>query len=151
MRTAFLVLALLASRGSVPASAERMDRWETGEVKARTPLSDGRADGVARAWYRDGRPMWNRAFRAGRERGLHEGWWPKGSKKFSFIYDNGVLEGVAYEWYEDGRLFREATYRHGQEEGPQRMWDADGALRASYEVRDGRRYGSIGAMGCTPK
>lgn len=151
MRTAFLLLALLVSRGPIPGRTERVDHWETGEVKSRTPLVDGRADGTARAWYPDGRPMWSRQFRAGRESGQHQGWWADGSKKFSFTYSDGVLEGVTHEWYADGRLFREANYRRGQEEGPQRMWDADGTLRASYEVRDGRRYGSIGAMGCTPK
>ena len=151
MRFTFLVLALLASRGPAPVRGERVDRWENGAVKSRTPLVDGRADGIAEAWYPDGHSMWNRQFHAGREHGIHEGWWPDGSKKFVFAYRNGVLEGVTQEWYADGRLFRQANYRHGQEEGPQRMWDADGTLRASYEVRDARRYGSIGAMGCTPK
>jgi hypothetical protein len=32
--------------------------------------------------------------------------------------------------------------------GQQRMWWPDGTLRANYVVRDGRRYGLLGAKGC---
>jgi antitoxin component YwqK of YwqJK toxin-antitoxin module len=59
------------------------------------------------------------------------------------------LEGRAREWFANGRLYREFRYRHGQEDGAQRMWYADGTLRASCVVRDGRRWGLMGAKGCT--
>ena len=144
VRTALLLAVLLVSRGSAPTRTERVDHWENGAVKSRTPLVDGRADGVAHAWFPDGRRMWARAFRNGREEGKHQGWWPNGAPKFAYAYSNGVLEGATHDWYADGTQFRIATYRHGQEEGRQRMWDADGSLRASSEVRSGRRYGSIG-------
>lgn len=113
-------------------------------------FADPRTRHTQRARYADGRLMWERQYVGGREEGTHRGWWPNGARKFVYTYHDGVLEGTAFEWYADGRPFRVATYRRGHEEGPQRMWDSAGLLRASYDVREGRRYGSIGAMGCTP-
>ena len=109
------------------------------------------AECLARAWYADGLPMWVREYHAGREDGVHTGWWPDGTRKFRLAYVDGLLEGASHEWYIDGKPFRDSNYHRGQETGLQRMYDADGAVRASYEVRGGRRYGSIGAVGCTPK
>mgnify|MGYP003348820524 CR=1 FL=1 len=74
-----------------------------------------------------------REYRAGREQGRHEGWWPDGTRQFLLRYDDGLLEGEAREWYPNGALYRLSTYHRGQEEGPQRMWNADGTLRASYD------------------
>ena len=44
--------------------------------------------------------------------------------------------------------YREFTYAAGKEAGPPRMWYPDGSLRASYVVKDGRRYGLMGSKGC---
>ena len=62
---------------------------------------------------------------------------------------HGLGEGVQRQWYPDGRAFTEFEYRAGHEAGRQRMWNPDGTIRSNYVIRDGRRYGLIGAMGCT--
>ena len=105
---------------------------------------------VERASYPDGSPMWVRHYRDGVADGLHEGWWPDGTVKFSYWYERGEREGEAREWHANGALYHIATYRRGREDGHQELRDVDGSIRASYDVVDGRRYGSIGAMGCTP-
>ena len=146
-----LAATVLSTSGSAPRRTTQVTYWPTGQVQSRTPQVDGRADGWARAWYADGQPMWVRGYTAGRETGVHTGWWPDGTRKFRLAYVDGLLEGASHEWYVDGSPFRDSNYHRGQETGLQRMYDADGAVRASYEVRGGRRYGSIGAVGCTPK
>lgn len=113
-------------------------------------LLDGRMAQTVRTAYPDGRVRTVREYRAGREQGRHEGWWSNGTRQFVLNYEGGLLEGEAREWYPNGSLYRLSTYRRGHEEGPQRLWNPDGTLRASYDVRDGRRYGNIGAVGCTP-
>ena len=90
-----------------------------------------------------------RRFLKGREQGVHEGWWPGGRPVFRYEYRNGVLHGRSLEWFEDGTMHRRFQYVEGHEEGLQQMWYADGTLRASYVVRDGRRFGLLGAKGCT--
>ena len=61
------------------------------------------------------------------------------------------MNGVAREWYAGGALFTEQQYALGHEAGLQRMYWEDGRVRASYVVRDGRRYGLLGAKGCVTR
>jgi len=97
----------------------------------------------------DGRVTEERSYRAGLAHGLHRGWWDGSLPRFEYRYERGVLEGEALEWDTRGRIYRSATYHGGHEEGAQKMWNADGTLRANYVVRSGRRFGFIGATGCT--
>lgn len=87
----------------------------------------------------------------GRDEGTRMLRWPNGHVRIVETFHQGVLEGKLREWLPDGTLFREQNYRHGQEEGRQRMWYADGTLRANYVVKSGRRFGLMGAKGCTGK
>ena len=114
----------------------------------------GAGDGAPRveelvSRYADGALREVRSYRAGREVGVHRGYWPSGAPRFEYEYRDGLMHGRAREWHEGGGQYREARYVRGHEEGAQRMWSADGSLRASYVVRDGRRFGFIGAVGCT--
>jgi antitoxin component YwqK of YwqJK toxin-antitoxin module len=59
------------------------------------------------------------------------------------------MDGVAREWSREGKLLSEFHFVAGHEAGQQRMWNDDGSIRSNYVVRDGRRYGLIGAMGCS--
>jgi antitoxin component YwqK of YwqJK toxin-antitoxin module len=104
---------------------------------------------VRRGWFDDGSLAWERTYREGREHGLHRGWYPSGGKRFEIRYVDGFAEGEAREWYPSGKLLTEFRYVRGHEMGRQRMWTEDGILRANYVVRDGRRYGLIGSVGCT--
>ena len=98
--------------------------------------------------YSNGAVWQVRTYRDGKEEGIHRGWWPNGSQKFEYHYRNGLSEGSQREWFEDGAPFTEFNYLAGHESGLQRMWTPYGKLRANYVVKDGRRYGLIGAMGC---
>ena len=98
--------------------------------------------------YGDGALMSVRTYRDGKEEGIHRGYWPGGALKFEYRYHNGLSEGVQREWFEDGSPFTEFNYVKGHEAGLQRMWTSYGKLRANYVVKNGRRYGLIGAMGC---
>jgi antitoxin component YwqK of YwqJK toxin-antitoxin module len=75
--------------------------------------------------------------------------WSNGSVHLIEHIRDGVVEGTLREWLPDGTLYREQNYLHGHEEGRQRMWYGNGKLRANYVVRSGRRYGLMGAKGCT--
>jgi antitoxin component YwqK of YwqJK toxin-antitoxin module len=115
----------------------------------RSPAAPARAD---TAWYANGRVAEVRRYDArGRETGEHRGWWEDGTRRFAFEYAAGLMHGRALEWFRDGRVYRDFHYEAGHEAGLQRMWFADGTLRASYVVRDGRRYGLMGAKGCVTR
>ena len=119
------------------------------------PMDHGRAVNarrvVRRAWHDNGRLAEERGFVNGRESGVHRGWWPTGDAHFVYGYRDGLLEGLSREWYPSGALWREQHYSAGHEDGLQRLYWEDGRVRASYVVRDGRRYGLMGAKGCVTK
>ena len=57
-------------------------------------LLDGRLTHTVRTAYPDGRVRTVREYRAGREQGRHEGWWPDGTRLFLLRYDDGLLKGA---------------------------------------------------------
>lgn len=86
-----------------------------------------------------------------RAEGAQHGWWPNGKRRFEYTYHEGLMDGVAREWYPSGALFTEQQYVGGHEAGLQRMYWEDGRVRASYVIRNGRRYGLLGAKGCVAR
>jgi antitoxin component YwqK of YwqJK toxin-antitoxin module len=106
---------------------------------------------VTRSWYPNGQIAQERSYLAGRETGLHRGWWPNGMPKFVYAYAGGLLQGESREWFQSGALWRDQHYEAGHESGLQRLYWEDGRVRASYEVHDGRRYGLMGAKGCATR
>lgn len=132
-----------------PFTGRVVERYPGGSRRGSTAYAGGRRHGVAEGWYPDGRLAWRGGFRAGREEGVHRAWWADGRPRLVERFRAGRLEGTVREWFPSGRRYREVHYRAGQEAGRQRMWYADGTLRASYVVRHGRRYGLMGAKGCT--
>lgn len=110
--------------GDAPLTGVVLERDRSGAVRRSTPYRAGVRDGVERSWYADGAP------------------------RLALTYRAGLPHGAGREWYADGRPYREMRYAAGHEEGMQRVWWPDGRVRASYVVRDGRRYGLMGAKGC---
>jgi antitoxin component YwqK of YwqJK toxin-antitoxin module len=80
--------------------------------------------------------------------GLHRTWWPDGKKQSENYYLDGIPEGEARTWYASGNPYELHSYKKGQESGVQQVWFEDKRLKANYEIRNGRRYGNFGAMGC---
>lgn len=116
--------------------------------KSRTPYLAGKKHGRAEAWYPDGTKMEERFWVNGLKEGEHRGWWDDGTLRYVYHFVDDVHEGAAQEWYADGAPYRDFNYVSGQEEGTQKMWNADGTFKANYVIRDGRRFGSIGAKPC---
>ena len=96
----------------------------------------------------NGAVAYERHYVGDREESAAIGRWEDESIRFVYEYRNGEMDGVARDWYRGGQLYRETNYVRGHEVGQQRMWWPDGTLRANYVVRDGRRYGLLGAKGC---
>jgi hypothetical protein len=111
-------------------------------------VRDGRRHGEERTFYANGTLRAMRHYARGAEVGVHRGWWPDGTRQFERRYAAGRPEGLARTWYASGLRFEEHRYVAGQEAGLQQLWYPDGRVRASYEIRDGRRYGSIGTKLC---
>jgi antitoxin component YwqK of YwqJK toxin-antitoxin module len=131
-----------------PFTGTLRSRHENGAIKRLATYREGRLEGLARGFYPNGSPWYLRTYHLGREEGVHRGWWENGVAKFISNYHDGKPEGLAREWFEDGSSFTEFHFVAGQEAGSQRMWTRYGKLRANYIIKDGRRFGLMGSMGC---
>ena len=132
-----LTLAALAALGTVGAASAKsardgalthqVERYEDGRVRRDAEMRNGQLDGTVRGWYENGRLA------------------------FEYSYRRGLSEGVQQQWLPSGVLLSRFNHVAGHEVGQQQMWNADGTIRSNYVIRDGKRYGLIGAMGCTGK
>ena len=118
------------------------------ELVVYTRYEAGLKNGEEIGFYPTGQKAFRRSWINGNRDGETVFWWSNGRMKSMSTYSNDVLSGVHSEWFADGQMVKQFTYAQGQEEGPQKMWYEDGSIRANYVVKDGKRYGSIGAKGC---
>jgi antitoxin component YwqK of YwqJK toxin-antitoxin module len=143
--------AIALSAASDPSMRVVVDRYPNGALERVASYRGNELDGAARGWYENGAPEYERRYRAGREEGRHRGWYETGAPKFLYFYHDGVAEGDQRQWLRTGQALTLFHYRRGHEDGQQQMWNADGTIRSNYVIKDGRRFGLIGSMGCTGK
>ena len=89
-----------------------------------------------------------RQYKDGKKNGKHEGWWPNGQKKYSFIFKNDMSVGEHFQWHQNGTLFTHKQFKNGLENGEQKAWDNNGDLMYKYIYNDGRKYGIQGSVVC---
>ena len=89
-----------------------------------------------------------RQYKDGKKNGQHEGWWPNGQKKYSFIFKNDMSVGEHFQWHKNGTLFTHKQFKNGLEDGEQKAWDINGDLMYKYIYNDGRKYGIQGSVVC---
>jgi len=89
-----------------------------------------------------------RQYKDGKKNGQHEGWWPNGQKKYSFIFKNDMSVGEHFQWHQNGTLFTHKQFKNGLEDGEQKAWDNNGELMYKYIYNDGRKYGIQGSVVC---
>jgi antitoxin component YwqK of YwqJK toxin-antitoxin module len=123
-------------------------RKETDGSSTVLPLRDGWLHGTVKSHGANGQPRSEGAFVQGQAEGVHRAWWPNGRLRSEQRFEQDRPHGLSTTWYPSGQRYEEHRYERGQEAGLQRVWFEDQRLRANYEVRNGRRYGNIGAMGC---
>ena len=124
------VAALMVMQTGAARFPERrtvIERWPNGLIRRESTFAGNALDGVSRGWYEDGAPQ------------------------FVYFYRRGLSEGEQRQWYRTGQIYTAFTHRAGHEAGQQRMWNPDGTIRSNYVIKDGKRFGLIGALGCTGK
>ena len=89
-----------------------------------------------------------RKYVSGKKNGVHEGWWPNGTKKYSFVFKDDTSTGKHFQWHQNGKLFTQKQFKNGLEQGEQKAWDMNGNLMYKYIYNDGRKYGIQGSVVC---
>ena len=124
------------------------ERFPEGQIRARTPYRNGVEQGTAYKWHPNGTFREERSYHAGHKHGRHRGWWKDGSPQFLYRFVDGDYDSECIDWHANGQVAETRRYERGHERGRQRSWSPDGKLLANYVVKDGRRYGRLGAKPC---
>jgi antitoxin component YwqK of YwqJK toxin-antitoxin module len=122
-----VLMATQTGAARVPEHRTVVERWPSGRVRRESTYVDDVLDGPSRGWYEDGAPQ------------------------FAYVYRHGLSEGEQRQWYPSGQIFTWFHDHLGHEVGRQRMWNPDGTIRSNYVIKDGKRFGLVGALGCTGK
>ncbi len=135
-------------RGGAPFTGTVVERDGRGSVRTLISYADGLRHGAMLSWQAGGTLDAVRPYRHGEKDGRHVGYWPSGARRFDETFVDGRAEGESFTWFESGRLRSVHRFSAGEESGLQQQWEEDGSVRGSYEMRNGRRYGRLGAMPC---
>ena len=122
-----VLMAMQTGASRLPEHRVVVDRWPNGTVRRETTYIGDVLDGPSRGWYENGAPQ------------------------FDYAYRDGVSEGEQRQWYPSGQTYTLFHHRAGHEVGQQQMWNPDGTIRSNYVIKGGKRFGLIGALGCTGK
>ena len=135
-----------------PYSGLVISRYSNGKLASKNGYLSGKLEGKQEKWFENGALQEIRFYKTNRKVGKHESWYQNGQKRFEYFINNDVPVKTHREWYQNGQLFTYNTYNDaGQLEGLQQMWFDNGKIKANYVVKNGRRFGFLGAKGCMGK
>ncbi|WP_304236653.1 toxin-antitoxin system YwqK family antitoxin [Jiulongibacter sediminis] len=120
-----------------------------GQLISKTGYLNGKLEGVSQKWTAEGQLTEERNYHQNQRTGRHVGYFENGQKRFEYYFNRGLPIETHKEWLEDGQLYSISNYNaKGQPEGEQKLYFPSGKIRANYVVKNGRRYGLLGAKGC---
>ncbi len=132
-----------------PYSGYVVEKYPNEKLASRNGYLNGKLEGKQEKWYADGSKMEVRFYKENRKSGEHHGWWENGQMKFEYFIENDIPIKTHQEWYQNGQLYSLSNYnQEGQPEGEQKMWFENRQVKSNYVIKDGRRFGFLGAKGC---
>lgn len=116
-------------------------------LKLVTYYREGLKEGKQTKYYPDGKLYELRFYKNGLKHGNHKRFHENGLPQFEYNFIDGNYNGEQKEWNSDGFLYRIAHYNNGAELDL-KLWRTNGKIMANYVVKNGRRYGLTGTLGC---
>jgi antitoxin component YwqK of YwqJK toxin-antitoxin module len=139
---------ILFFRGK-PYSGYVLEKYSNGQKAAKNAYFNGKLEGVQQKWFENGAVMEVRHYAENRKIGTHEGWYANGQKRFEYFIEKDIPIKTHREWFANGQLYSLTNYdANGQPEGEQKMWFENGQIKSNYLIKNGRRFGLLGAKGC---
>ena len=132
-----------------PYSGYVLEKYPSGQKAYQNGYFKGKLEGEHSKWFENGAKMEVRHYAENRKIGTHEGWYENGQKRYEYFIENDIPIKTHREWYSSGQLYSLFNYdNQGQPEGVQKIWFATGQVKANYVIKNGRRFGFLGAKGC---
>lgn len=119
-----------------------------GVLQGKVPIINGKENGIAYAWYTNGKKKFEYNFLNGNREGTQKGWYPNDSLSFVYFFHNDKYEGEQLTYYENGRIWHSLHYENGYELGRQKSWSDSGKVINNFTVKNGKLYGVIGRFDC---
>ena len=133
----------------IPFSGFVIESYSSKKLAFKNGYWNGKLEGIQEKWFSDGTKMEIRFYHANQKIGRHTGWWENKKIRFEYFIENDIPIKMHREWYPNGQLYSLSNYNvKGQPEGTQQMWFETGQIKANYVIKDGRRFGFLGAKGC---
>lgn len=131
--------ALYRRAAAQPFDGLLVEDWRPGQRRTEVTVRAGRAHGLSRGWYENGRLEVQETFVRGVSHGTRTRWFDTGAKKSEVKIRDGQLTGVFREWHPNGRLARETPLKDGVAHGEVRAWDDRGQSTGTALVDHGQR------------
>lgn len=123
--------------GGLPVSGLIVDRNPEGGLKFRSPVREGRLDGLSEGWHANGQIQVRETFGAGIAEGPVDRWHSNGQKASEGIARSGKLEGPFSRWHENGVLAERYSLVAGVPHGTAQAWYPSGYQKAETVMEHG--------------
>lgn len=107
------------------------------EDKPLTKNAAGRAEGVQKNYYENGKIKNEVSYVDGRRDGPARQYYTNGQAESEITYKNNVKDGPSKWYYEDGILYQEVTFRAGKKHGIEKKYHNTGKIMAELYWADG--------------
>jgi antitoxin component YwqK of YwqJK toxin-antitoxin module len=121
-----------------PFTGVMIERYPSGELKARSKLARGVLEGVSEGWHTNGVLQVRELFHEGVSHGVRTKWFPDGNKLSEATIENGKITGTFRRWHVNGALAEEIQMTNNQPDGLSRIYYPSGALRAEARIEKGK-------------
>jgi antitoxin component YwqK of YwqJK toxin-antitoxin module len=121
---------------------------DSGVLVSKLPIINGKENGRAFGWFKNGNSKFERDYLNGNRQGVHKGWYNNGMLAFLFVFNNDKYEGQQRSFFKSGHTWQILNYVHGYEEGRQKSWNDSGRVVNNFTVKNGKLYGVIGRFDC---
>ncbi len=132
-----------------PFTGFTIEKFPNQKLSTKNGYLNGKLEGKQQKWFENGAKMELRFYTNNHKNGTHEGWYNHGQKRFEYFIENDIPIKTHREWHANGQLFTRFNFNNeGQPDGEQKMWFETGQIKANYVIKNGRRFGFLGAKGC---
>lgn len=126
-----------------PATAVIVDYYDSGQLKLRRSVVDGKAEGLWMEWYETGIPRFIGEWQQGKGHGQWMYFHENGQLRARETVDQDIWHGISESWYANGQKRAEGHHQQGQKHGTWNYWNEDGSHQQTEQYTNGTVISTI--------
>jgi antitoxin component YwqK of YwqJK toxin-antitoxin module len=128
---------LYRTNGSLAFTGVMIERFDSGLLKSRSSVVDGRLQGLSEGWHTNGQRQVIEHFQAGISDGPRIKFYPSGQKESEGRIVAGNFNGTYRRWHENGHLAEQIEFHSGHPEGVALAYFETGFVKTRARMRSG--------------